>query len=376
MADSAAPPARSAHADLIPASLWTRCPGLPPVAYHPATIEVGKPLEIVEGVMLLRLPLPFALNHINVYLLDDGDGWTLVDCGLDTPDSRLAWDAALGRPPLAGRPVRRIVVTHHHPDHIGLAGWLSKRCNAPVAMTEGELAVAGRYTDARRDVVAERTPLWHEHGLPVELAQELLRHMPRYAEQVHALPPEVQVLDPVQPLLAGGRRWLPMIGRGHAPDHLSLRSEDGTLLIGGDQVLPKITPNIAVWPGGDADPLRSYLASLPPFAAIGLQCLLLPSHRQPMRGVATRVEEIRLHHEARLRAVVTACVMPMTCHEMLPVLFGRALHREELGFGLGEAIAHLNFLASQGALSSATGADGRRRFAPAAGTSTLIPTSA
>lgn len=329
---------------------------------HEARIETGRPCAIADGLWLLRLPLPFALNHINVYLLDEGDGWTLVDCGIDTPDSRRAWEDALASAPLAGRPLRRIVVTHHHPDHVGLAGWLAARFDIPVFMTAGELAVSGRYADARRDVVAERTPLWFEHGLPRELAVELLQRMPRYALQVHALPAQVTTLSTSAPLVLGGRRWRPIVGRGHSPEHLSLLAESGEFMLGGDQVLPQITPNIAVWPGGDANPLRSYLDSLRDFAAIDARTLLLPSHKQPIYGVAARVAELRAHHESRLAAVLAACSAPMTCYEMLPVLFGRPLRNEEIGFGLGEAVAHLNFLEAEGRLASSLDATGRRRF--------------
>ncbi len=352
-----------ALASPIRPALWRRRSGLPPVRPHEVHIEMARPVAIAEGLLLVRLPLPFALNHINVYLLDEGDGWTLVDCGLDTPDSRQAWDTVLAAPLLGGRPLRRIVVTHHHPDHVGLAGWLAARFNIPVSMTAGERAVCGRYTDARRDVVAERTPLWFEHGLPRDMAVELLERMPRYAVQVHPLPAQVSLLSTTQPVVLGGRRWRPMVGRGHSPEHLSLLDEAGAFMIGGDQVLPKITPNIAVWPGGDQNPLLSYLQSLETFTGIDPQTLLLPSHKQPLYGVSSRVEELRAHHEARLLAVLAACTTPMTCFEMLPVLFGRELRNEEIGFGLGEAIAHLNFLEVEGLLSSAVDAAGRRRFA-------------
>ena len=355
----------SARAPLIGEALWPRRERARPVRYHPVRVELATPVEITEGILLVRLPLPFALNHINVYLVDEGDGWTLVDCGLDTPASRESWEAVLAHRLARGRAVRRIVVTHHHPDHVGLAGWLAARFGVPLAMTAGELSVAGRYADPKRDVVAERTAFWHEHGLPGELVATLLERMPRYSRQVHALPASVDLIDTGADLALGGRRWKPVVGRGHSPEHLSLIDETGSVLIGGDQVLPKITPNIGVWPGGDQDPLHSYLASLEAFTALGEDPLLLPSHRQPLYGVSARVDEIRQHHEERLRAVADACDRPVTCHEVLPALFGRPLRDEELGFGLGEGVAHLNYLAREGVLRAELGDDGRRRFLPA-----------
>jgi len=359
----------------IAPSLWRRRADLPPVRHLADPIEVGVPLELAEGLLLLRLPLPFALNHVNVYLLEEDDGWSIVDCGLDTPATRQIWDAVLRGPRIGMKPVRRIVVTHHHPDHVGLAGWLAARANVPLHMTALELASAQRYADPQRDAVAERAPLWHEHGLPTEVATALVDHMPRYAVQVHPLPKAVEFLDTTAALKLGGRWWKPVIGRGHSPQHLSLLAQNDSLMIGGDQVLPKITPNIAVWPGGDPDPLRSYLDSLRGFDSISEHTLLLPSHKQPLWGIASRVEQIRCHHEERLGAVMlavaAACPEPLSGYEMLPALFGRALREEEIGFGLGEAIAHLNFLESEGALASELDAHGRRRFRSA----TPIPTS-
>lgn len=348
---------------IIGEQLWKRREGLPALRYAEAEIAEGEPLELAPGIFLLRLPLPFALNHINVYLLQERDGWTLVDTGIHTPANRALWESVFRAPWFTRHgPLRRIVVTHHHPDHVGMVGWIVEQFAVPVLMTPGELEVAGRYADPARDVVSERTPLWREHGLPDAVAAELLQHMPRYGTQVCALPPGVIEIDTREPLELGGRRWVPVIGRGHSPEHLSLLSEDGAVLIGGDQVLPKITPNIAVWPGGDPNPLHSYLATLQRFEDISSSTLLLPSHKQPFYGVARRVEEIRAHHEERLRVVLDACVRPMTGYEFLPALFERELRNEQVGFGLGEAIAHLNFLESQGLLASSVDSARVRRF--------------
>jgi glyoxylase-like metal-dependent hydrolase (beta-lactamase superfamily II) len=324
------------------------------VRYHEADIALATPVAIAEGILLVRLPLPFALNHINVYLVDEGDGWTIVDCGLDTPASRESWEAVFAHRSVCDRAVRRIVVTHHHPDHVGLAGWLAGRFGVPMAMTAGELAVAGRYADPKRDVVAERTPFWHEHGLPQALVATLLERMPRYSVQVRAAGScrshRHRYRDGWPDVEAGHRP-------GHSPDHLSLVDRPGDRHRG-DQVC-RDRPTSA-WPGGTRIPFRSYLESLERSGA-RRGSLLLPSTSR-LHGIAARVDEIRQHHEERLQAVADACERPVTCHELLPVLFGRPLRNEELGFGLGEGVAHLNFLEGEGVLRSDLDNDGRRHF--------------
>jgi len=265
-------------------------------------------------------------------------------------------------PLLRGRPVRRVLVTHHHPDHIGLAGWLSERFDAPMSITVGEHTVAGRYSDPSRDIVSERLNFWREHGLPDDVAAWLVRRMPRYSKHVHPLPENVEFVDLNEPLRLGSRLWQPIIGRGHSPEHLSLFDAGTDILISGDQILPEITPNISVWPGGDMNPLRSFLDSLEKFTGLGGDPLVLPSHRQAFRGMDRRVDELRRHHEERLSHLAHACVRPATCFEVLPALFGRPLRNEELGFGLGEGVAHLSYLEGQGALTSTIDERGARHY--------------
>ena len=344
-----------------------------PIRYVQTEIRVAEPVLMAEGIVLLRLPLPFALTHINTYLVDEGDGWTLIDCGLDCEAARQAWDVALASPLLGGRPVRRILVTHHHPDHIGLAGWLSMRFDAPMSITAGEYAVAGRYSDPNRDIVSERLTFWREHGLPDDIAAWLMQRMPRYSKHVHSLPEKVEFVGLEKPLLLGGRSWRPIIGRGHSPEHLSLFDADTGVLISGDQILPEITPNIGVWPAGDINPLQSFLDSLDNFVDLGGDPLVLPSHKQPFRGLERRVAEFKHHHEERLCHLADACAKAITCFEALPALFGRPLRNEELGFGLGEGVAHLNYLEGQGALSSTLDEHGARRYLVAGGRVRLFP---
>lgn len=316
---------------------------------HSLKIETGVPHEITRGIYLLRLPMPFALDHINVYLLEDGDGFTLIDCGLNTSKTREIWEQVLAK---LG-PLKRIIVTHHHPDHIGAAGWLAERFDTPVFLTEIEYEVVGRYSDPARDIVKERSPLWLEHGLPTEKVQDLVENIPNYTRLVSPISIDrVHLLDTSDPIQIGDRLWVPIIGRGHSPEHLSLMDSQKTVLIGGDQVLPEITPNIAVWPGGDQNPLFSYFETLEPFLNVGQEILHLPSHHQPMYGTDYRAQQIYSHHDQRLGELWEACIEPMSAFNLMPVLFGRTLSDPEMGFGMGEIIAHLFYLESQGFLTS------------------------
>lgn len=344
---------------LIRNELWPGDRREEQIRYHTAQIEVGTPYQIAEDLLLLRLPLPFALDHINVYMIREGDGWVLIDCGVNTSRTRELWESTLSK---LGTLVR-IVVTHHHPDHIGMAGWLADKFNAPIFMTKGEYDVAGRYADPERDIVAERSPLWREHGLSAQAAIQLLDKMPRYTRLVSEIPADkVQLIDTTATMRIGKREFRLLIGGGHSPEHLSLLDERNNVLIGGDQVLPKITPNIAVWPGGDPNPLHSYFVSLQQFLSIDPEVLLLPSHHQPLHGVGARAKQIYAHHDERLRALWDTCNHPMSAYELIPAWFGRPLREEEMGFGLGEMIAHLNYLETEGYLMSRHADGGIRTF--------------
>lgn len=325
------------------------------------TPELGKPTEVHPGILVLRLPLPFALDHINVYLLDEGDGWSLIDSGLDTIEAREVWEAAFRSPMLRGRPIKRIIITHHHPDHIGLAGWLARRWSVPVEITEMELEVSGRYADKNRDPHKERIGFWTENGMPRAVAKELAGSMPNYLRSVHALPDDISPIEIRRPLKVGGRSWLVVIGEGHSPCHLSLFNEDEDVLISGDQVLPEISPNIGVWPDGAQDPLGDYLRTVAPFANLGQDPLVLPSHRSPFRGLAKRVDELTHHHDIRLAALLKYCTSPVSCFDALVSMFDRRLEREQLGFAMAEGLAHLHYLMGIGELELAV-IDGVRRF--------------
>ncbi|QIT55830.1 MBL fold metallo-hydrolase [Aquisalimonas sp. 2447] len=323
--------------------------------------EVGKPLQVADGIILLRLPLPLALDHVNTYLLDEGDGWAVVDTGLDTPAAREHWRRALRTPLLRGRPVRRVIATHHHPDHIGLAGWLCREWDAPLEMTAAEHEISTHFKEEPEAKRARRRAYWITNGVPADRAESLVADMPDYQRLVHELPDHVAHVDESRPLRLGGRDWRILIGKGHSPHQMSLFTAGDDVLLAADQVLPGISPNIGVWPNGAQNPLHDYLRTLQPFAELGDSPLVLPGHRSPFRGLAARVGELVAHHHERLERLHAFCTEPTTCYEALPAVFDRKLAQEQVGFAMGEGLAHLHYLHTEGGLELLDD-DGVRRF--------------
>ena len=332
-----------------------------PVATPPAP---GETVSIAPGVWWLRMRLPFALNHINLWLLEDGPGWTIVDSGYALDETREAWQRVFAER-LGGKPVKRIIVTHFHPDHMGLASWLAERWNAPLWTTEKEYLHARMMSqdvgeasgNARRDF-ARRA------GLDEEGSTNFGERQGNYRRGCPDVVPAFHRIGDGTAIEIGGREWRVLIGEGHAPEHACLYCAETGVLIAGDQILPRISPNISVQAyEPEGDPLARYLASLKKLrAGLPPDILVLPSHNLPFYGVHERIDELAAHHAARCDDVVTACARPMSGADMLPVLFRRQLDRHQMGFALGEALAHLHYLRSQGALTRETGNDGVNRF--------------
>lgn len=311
----------------------------------------GGAVEVAPGVVWVRLPLPYALDHVNVWLLADGDGWTLVDTGHDDRASRAAWDG-LAREVLRGRPIQRVIATHHHPDHLGLSAWLARRWRAELWVTRTEWLTARAYAlrPLRETRVATRA-YYRRAGAPADAVERVVECCRSYPATV-AVPPSFRRIRDGEELAIGGVRWRVVVGGGHAPEHASLYAPARGLFIAGDQVLPTITPNVSIWPDEpDADPLAEFLRSLEVLrAAVPDEALVLPAHGRPFAGLRRRCDELALHHRARLEAALVACAEPATAWDVMGALFERTLDPHQTTFAIGEAQAHLNHLVALGRL--------------------------
>ena len=336
-----------------------------PVPTPPAP---GETLEIAPRVRWLRMPLPFALDHINLWLLEDhDDGATLVDCGFGDDATRDLWERHFATT-LRSRPIRRIVATHSHPDHVGNAAWLASRFKAPVAMTHAEYLAAHAMAGQHSGYTAAATlDLFARHGMARARLDALGQRGNTYRRGVPDLPEHFDRLLDGDRLEAGGTTWRIVEGHGHSPEHASLYSAERSVLISGDMLLPKISTNVSVWAvEPDADPLARFLDSLSAFEALPADTLVLPSHGLPFRGIALRVGQLRAHHVARLselRAATLDAKKPLAAADLVPVLFPRELDVQQHFFAMGETIAHLNHLWRTAKLDRIVGPDRAVRFA-------------
>ena len=336
----------------------------------------GQAQAVAPDVRWIRMPLPFALDHINLWLLrdriDGRDGWTVVDCGIDRTEVRDTWEAVFEQA-LDGLPVLRVLVTHMHPDHVGLAHWLCARWQAPLwmSMTDYVQARAWSGVSVTDTSVEGSGPSgtgaarhFALHGLLDPEAQAAIRSRhDYYTRLVPDVPARFHRLMDGQDVVIGGRPWRVIVGYGHAPEHVSLWCHELNVLISGDMVLPRISTNVSVFDQEpEADPLRLYLDSLAAYDDLPADALVLPSHGRPFRGLHQRVAQQRSHHADRLAEVLAACEQPRSAHDLLPVLFRRTLDLHQLSFAMGESIAHLHALYFQGALRRILGEDGVYRF--------------
>lgn len=332
--------------------------------------EPGSTIELAPGVRWIRMPLPFALDHINLWLLRDKvdgvDGWTIIDCGISRDELKVLWDKIF-ETQLEGLPVLRVIVTHMHPDHVGLAYWLCDRWKVPVEMSMTDFMVAKHWA-SRNDgggSGGEGTGRHlARHGLIDPESQEKVRQRASYYSAMVPAVPEVfiRILDGSE-LKINGHVWRAIAGYGHAPEHMALYCADLNILISGDMLLPRISTNISVFdhePLGN--PLPLYLNSLKSFEPLPADTLVLPSHGKPFTGMHERIRQQNEHHAERLHEVLEACATPKSATDILPIMFKRKLDLHQTTFAMGEVIAHLHALWYDGKLSRAIGNDGIIRF--------------
>jgi glyoxylase-like metal-dependent hydrolase (beta-lactamase superfamily II) len=310
----------------------------------------GEAVPVAEGVLWLRLPLPMALDHVNVYALDDGDGWTIVDTGFASKRARAIWERLLAGP-LAGRPVRRVIVTHHHPDHIGLAGWFQSRGAELVTTRTSWLYARMLVLDEQATPAPEALAFQRRAGVPAALLAERAAERPfNFCDVVDPLPLGFTRIREGDWVTAGGRRWRVRCGDGHAPEHATLWSEDDRLIIGGDQLLPGISANIGVYPTEpDADPLTDWLESCRRFIPLAREDhLVLPGHKLPFTGLPFRLGQMIDNHDSALMRLLDHLATPRRAAECFVPLFRREVAGAEFGMALVEAVAHLNCLLQRG----------------------------
>lgn len=314
----------------------------------------GETLEVAPGILWARLALPFRLNHVNVYFIADDDGWAIVDTGISNPETRAAWQALLDGP-LAGERFTRLIVTHHHPDHIGNAGWLCEKLGIELQTSAGSylsfmtlaLAPAARESDPY-------TRFYARHGMPPEGAKLVSTLGHGYLRMISTPPASYRRLRQEMNLRIGGRDFRVLTGDGHSLEQVMLYAPSDNLFLAADQVIERISPNVSVFASEpNADPLGDYLASLDQICAtVPEDALVLSGHHRPFRGLHRRRTELDQHHVERCDVVADACAIePKSVNDLVSVLFSVKLDAHETSFAFSEALAHANYMVEQGRLN-------------------------
>ena len=326
--------------------------------------EEGSAIEVADDILWMRLPLPMALDHVNVYAVDDGDGWCIIDAGFHSKRGIGIWETLLNGP-LADKPVTKILLTHYHPDHLGMVGWFQAR--GAKLLTSRTTFLLGRMLilDVQEKWPTQTYAFYKAAGMPPDLLEQRLQERPyNFSDVAHPISIGYERLQEGQTIKLGQRNWTIVVGEGHAPEHVTLWSEDGSLVIVGDQVIHGISSNIAVHATEpDANPLEEWLASCARFHELGDDtALVLSGHKLPFYGLKTRAMQLIEHHEASLARLTEFIETPRAAAEAFDLLYGRSLKPTEYGFALTEAVAHMNCLWAAGVASREKGSDGVMRY--------------
>lgn len=306
----------------------------------------GSVIEILPGLLWTRMPLRLAINHINVWLLRDGAGWTVVDTGAPGPSAEAAWER-LFEGALGGLPIRRVICTHMHPDHVGLAGWLARRFGCELWMTRLEYLTARNITgDFGEDLTQSFQRFYRAAGCPEGFVRRVHEQFKAFGKSFHPLPGHYRRIADGECIRIGDYTWQVVVGAGHSPEHACLVCSELGVMIAGDQVLENISSNVSVMPIEPlANPLGDWLDSIVKLrASIADEVLVLPSHDLPFRGLHRRLGELESHHHEALERIRLSLSSPMRAVDIFEALFGREISERVIHLAAGEAIAHLNYL--------------------------------
>ncbi len=326
--------------------------------------DLGTFTPIASGIFWLRMPLPFDLNHINLYLVEDGEGYALIDTGIGTKETESLWNMIFES---LGKPITKVIVTHMHPDHIGMAGHIVDKFKAPLYMSRAEYftaralrAGAQGASDWQDDEYLLHCGMSEEYR---QISQAKRAEGKGIGQVIKPIPLHYIRLKDADEILIGQHHWRIIVGEGHSPEHLCLHCEEINVLISGDHILPKISPNIGVYSTEpEANPLELYLSTLTKFSDLADDCLVLPSHKLPFIGVHVRIQELIKHHQEHLSNLFAFCSQGRTVEQCLPILFDRKLNEHNMFFAIAESLAHLNYLYKSNQLQRTVNDDGQYVF--------------
>jgi glyoxylase-like metal-dependent hydrolase (beta-lactamase superfamily II) len=329
--------------------------------------EAGIAREIAPGVRWIRMPLPFALKWINLWLLEDGDGWTIVDTGVAMEQSREYW-RKIFEDTLGGKPVTRVICTHMHPDHVGLAGWICRKFDAPLWMSRLEyITCRVLVADTGREAPEEGVAFYRAAGWDEDLIDSYKIRFGGFGKAVSRVPDAYKRMSDGDVVEIGGRPWRVITGNGHCPEHVCLWQEELKLFISGDQVLPRISSNVSVFPTEpDGDPLADWISSCKKLLDVmPNDVLVLPSHNEPFIGLHERLHSLIDGHERTLKRILSRLTEPKRAIDLFGAMFARKIGSDVIGMATGEAIAHVNCLVGRGLARRVTDEQGITRYVAA-----------
>jgi glyoxylase-like metal-dependent hydrolase (beta-lactamase superfamily II) len=332
---------------------------------HKNPPEIGEAIEVADGILWMRLPLPMALDHVNIYAIrertENDDGWTLIDTGFDTKKSRSIW-IDLIKGPLLNLPIKRVIITHHHPDHIGLAGWFKSEYNADIWASRTTWLFARMMTlDRHSKPTQETLKFYKSAGMDNDIYKERSKTASfNFSDVVSHIPLGFKRIQQNEVLKIGTRSWTVHMGNGHSPEHATFWSQNDDIVIAGDQILPSISPNLGVYATEpDADPVGEWLESC---ERLLLQSndnnFVLPGHKLPFYGLPNRLKQLIENHHSALERLLNYLDKPKTASECFEPLYKRKINSGEYGLALVESIGHLNHLLNNGKISRNRRKDG------------------